>query len=156
MVGFRPTYLLIAVAALGLGAAAIADTDPKTVIADRQEVMKGFAKKTKIIKTYAEGEGDQAAALAAAKEIAETAPRLPSLFPRGSGTEVAGVVTHAKPEIWTDWDRFQGTATRLAGEANSLATAIAAGDRNATKDGLAATGRVGCGACHEIFRAPLE
>lgn len=155
MAGIRPTYLLLAATVLGLTAAA-ADTDPKTVIADRQAVMKGFAQKTKIIKAFADSDGDQAAALAAAREIAETAPRLPGLFPRGSGTEVAGVVTHAKPEIWTDWDRFQGTATRLAGEANSLATAIAAGDRSAAKEGLAATGRVGCGACHEIFRAPLE
>ena len=152
---FRSKRLLLAAAALGL-IAATGDLDPKTVIADRQATMKGFAAKVKLIKAYADGEGDQAAALDAARSIAETAPHIPSFFPPGTGTEVPGILTHAKPDIWSDRDRFEGTAARLAGEAHSLVAAIESGDRNASRDGLAATGRVGCGACHEIFRAPLE
>jgi cytochrome c556 len=155
MRGIQPKQLLLAAMALGLIAAA-GDPDPKTIIQDRQATMKGFAEKVKIIKAYADGEGDQAAALDAAKAIEATAPHIPSFFPSGTGTEVPGILTHAKPEIWTNRDRFEGTAARLAGEAHSLVVAITAGDRAASKEGLAATGRVGCGACHEIFRAPLE
>ena len=145
--------LLLAACAIGLMAAA--DIDPKTVITERQATMKGFAEKTKAIKAYADGSGDQAAALDAAKAIADTAPRIPSLFPAGTGPE-AGIPTHAKPEIWTDHERFEGTAQRLAGQAQSLVAAIQSGDPAAAKEGLAAVGRVGCGACHDSFRTPLN
>jgi cytochrome c556 len=145
--------LLLAAFAIGLMAAA--DIDPKAVITERQATMKGFAEKTKTIKAYADGGDDQAASLDAAKAIEDTAPRIPSLFPVGTGPE-AGVPTHAQPEIWADRERFEGTATRLAGQVQSLAAAIQSGDRAAAKEGLAAVGRVGCGACHDTFRAPLN
>ncbi len=145
--------LLLAACAIGLMAAA--DIDPKAVITDRQATMKGFAEKTKIIKAYADGSGDQAAALDAAKAIQDTAPRIPSFFPAGTGPE-AGIPTHAKPEIWADRERFEGTAARLAGQAQSLVAAIQSGDQAGAKEGLAAVGRVGCGACHDNFRAPLN
>jgi cytochrome c556 len=149
-----PKRLLLAAAALCLIAAG--DINPKTVITERQATMKGLGDKVKIIKAYADGEGDQAAALAAAKAIEETAPRIPSFFPPGTGPEVPGVKTHAKPEIWSDRERFEGTATRLVGQAHSLVGAIQSGDRDGTKEQLAAAGRVGCGACHETFRTPLQ
>jgi cytochrome c556 len=142
-------------AALAIGVMAAVDLDPKALITERQDTMKGFAAKTKLIKAYADGGDDQAAALAAAKAIADTAPRIPSFFPAGTGPE-AGVPTHAKPEIWTDRERFEGTAQRLAGQAQSLVAAIQSGDHAATKEGLAAVGRVGCGACHDDFRTPLN
>jgi len=145
--------LLLAACAIGLMAAA--DLDPKAVITDRQATMKGFAEKTKVIKAYADGTGDQAAALDAAKAIQDTAPRIPSFFPVGTGPE-AGVPTHAKAEIWADRERFEGTAQRLAGQAQSLVAAIQSGDQSGAKEGLAAVGRVGCGACHDNFRAPLN
>ncbi len=145
--------LLLAACAIGLMAADA--VDPKAIITDRQATMKGFAEKTKAIKAYADGGDDQAAALAAAQAIAETAPRIPSFFPAGTGPE-AGIPTHAKPEIWTDHEKFEGTAQRLAGQAQSLVAAIQSGDHAATKEGLAAVGRVGCGACHDGFRTPLN
>ena len=144
--------LLLAVFAIGLMAA---DADPKAIITERQATMKGFGEKTKVIKAYADGTGDQAAALDAAKAIAETAPRIPSFFPAGTGPE-AGIPTHAKPEIWADREKFEGTAQRLAGQVQSLVAAIQSGDQAATKEGLAAVGRVGCGACHDSFRTPLN
>jgi cytochrome c556 len=148
-----PHRLLLVACAIALMAADA--VDPKAIITERQATMKGLAEKTKAIKAYADGSGDQAAALDAAKAIAETAPRIPSLFPAGTGPE-AGVPTHAKPEIWTDHEKFEGTAQRLAGQAQSLVAAIQSGDPAATKEGLAAVGRVGCGACHDGFRTPLN
>jgi len=142
-------------AALAIGLMAAADIDPKTVITERQATMKGFAEKTKAIKAYADGGDDQTGALEAAEAIRDTAPRIPSFFPAGTGPE-AGVPTHAKLEIWADHDKFEGTAQRLAGQAQSLVAAIQSGDRAAVKDGLGAVGRVGCGACHDTFRMPLN
>jgi cytochrome c556 len=144
--------LLLAVLAIGLMAAGPAD--PTSVIKDRQATMKGLGDKVKAIKAYTDG-GDQAAALDAAKAIEDTAARIPSFFPAGTGPET-GVPMHAKPEIWTDRARFESDATQLDTQAHSLVAAIQAGNRDAAKEGLAATGKLGCGACHETFRTPLN
>ena len=146
--------LLLAAAALVLVAAG--DIDAKSVIADRQTTMKGFGDKVKLIKAYADGTGDQTAALDAAKAIEATAPRIPSFFPAGTGPEVPGSKTHAKPEIWTDHAHFEADAKQLGDQAHLLVAAIESGDRAGAKTQLAQTGKSGCGACHDGFRTPLE
>jgi cytochrome c556 len=118
-------------------AAAAADVPP--IVAERQGVMKGFGDKVKLIKAFADGEENGPAALEAAKSILETAPRVPSLFPAGTGlADLPGIKTHAKPEIWTDNERFRATAARLADASKVLAGAIRSGDRAAAAQDLAA------------------
>jgi cytochrome c556 len=152
-------YLALLIAAIGLtvGIAAAQAPDPAQIVTDRQEVMDGFAKKVKLIKGYADGADTAPAALEAAQAILATAQHLPTLFPAGTSlVDLPDAKTHAKPEIWTDNDRFKATAARLAGQSEALVAAIQRGDRGGTATELGAVGRVGCGACHEAFRAPLD
>ena len=149
--------LCLAATGLSLAVAAAEAPDPARIVADRQATMKGFAKKVRLIKSFADGEDNGPAALDAAREILETARHLPTLFPVGTSlADLPNIKTHAKPEIWTDNERFQATAARLAGQSEALVAAIDRGDRAGTATELGAVGRVGCGACHETFRAPLD
>ncbi|GGF16686.1 hypothetical protein GCM10011611_23070 [Aliidongia dinghuensis] len=154
----RPLPLFLGLAAFGLSLGlAWAAAEVPAVVAERQATMKGFANKVKLIKSFADGEDNGADALQAARDILATASHLPELFPAGTSlADLPGVKTHAKPEIWADNERFRATAVRLATQAQALAAAIERGDRPGTATELGAIGRVGCGACHEAFRAPLE
>ena len=158
MYGLSTRVLLaLTVAGLSIGIAAAEAPDPGKIVADRQATMKGFATKVRLIKSFADGEDNGPAALEAAQGILETAQRLPTLFPAGTSlADLPDIKTHAKPEIWTDNERFRATAARLAGQSEALVAAIQRGDRSGTATELGAVGRVGCGACHEAFRAPLE
>lgn len=142
---------------LAIGIAAAEAPDAAKIVADRQATMQGFAKKIRLIKGFADGDDTGPEALEAAQAILETAQRLPTLFPAGTSlADLPDIKTHAKPEIWADNDRFRATAARLAGQSEALAAAIQRGDRPGTATELGAVGRVGCGACHEAFRAPLD
>jgi len=66
------------------------------------------------------------------------------------------VKTHAKPEIWSDRAHFEADAKQLAEKARSLVAAVESGNRDATKQAFGATGKDGCGACHDAFRTKLE
>lgn len=151
------TLACLTAAGLSLGIALAQAPDAAAIVADRQATMQGFAKKVRLIKNFADGADNGPEALEAAQAILETAQRLPTLFPAGTSlADLPGVKTHAKPEIWSDNDRFRATADRLAGQSQALVTAIQRDDRTGTATELGAVGRVGCGACHEAFRAPLD
>ena len=144
-------------AGLSLGIAYAEAPDAAKIVGDRQAVMQGFAKKVRLIKNFADGADNGPAALEAAQAILGDAQRLPTLFPAGSSlADLPAIKTHAKPEIWSDNERFRATAGRLAGQSQALVEAIQRGDRPGTATELGALGRVGCGACHEVFRAPLD
>ena len=150
-------FLGLLAAGISIGVAAAEAPDFAKIVADRQATMGGFAKKVRLIKSFADGEDNGPAALEAAQAILETAQRLPTLFPAGTSlAELPGIKTHAKPEIWADNERFRATAARLASQSEALVAAIGRGDRAGTATELGAVGRVGCGACHEVFRAPLD
>jgi len=158
MQGFsvRTPACLVAVS-LAIGIAAAEVPDAAKIVADRQATMDGFAKKVRLIKGFADGADTGAEALEAAQAILETAQRLPTLFPDGTSlADLPDIKTHAKPDIWADNERFRATAARLAGQSEALVAAIQRGDRPGTATELGAVGRVGCGACHEAFRAPLD
>jgi cytochrome c556 len=147
----------LAAFAVSLGVAWAAAPDAAAIVAERQAAMQGFGKKIRVIKNFADGQDNGAAALEAAQQILATAQHLADLFPAGTSlADLPGIKTHAKPEIWSDSARFRGTADRLASQAQALAAAIERADRPGTATELGAVGRVGCGACHEAFRAPLD
>ena len=158
MHGFsRHALVCLAAGALAIGIAAAAAPEAEKIVTDRQATMDGFAKKVRLIKGFADGADTGAEALEAAQAILETAQRLPTLFPDGTSlADLPDIKTHAKPEIWADNERFRATAARLAGQSEALVAAIQRGDRSGTATELGAVGRVGCGACHEAFRAPLD
>lgn len=82
-------------------------------------------------------------------ELATTLSKLPyaGFIP---GTE-SGSDTKAKPEIWTEPDKFRAAAGKMQDEMVKLNTAAKAGNLDALK---AAAGEVGkaCKACHDTYR----
>ena len=88
----------------------------------------------------------------AAAENAEVATAMSKLPYAGfiPGTESGGD-TRAKPEIWTEPDKFRAAAGKMQDEMVKLNTAAKAGNLDALK---AAAGEVGkaCKACHDTYR----
>jgi cytochrome c556 len=95
---------------------------------------------------------DQAVVASNAQKAKALAGNLPSWFPKGSGPE-AGVKTGAKADIWRDPQGFAAAASRLQVETSKLAQFAQAGDMNAVKAQVRATGGA-CKNCHDKFRVP--
>ncbi len=91
------------------------------------------------------------AMLAAARTIAATAREQGKLFPAGTGPS-ASVKTDALPNIWKDKATFDGMMNRMIGETGKLVTVATAGNIDAIRAQVKATGGT-CGACHKQFRA---
>jgi cytochrome c556 len=95
---------------------------------------------------------DKAVITANATKIKAMAADLPSWFPKGSGPET-GLKTAAKAEIWTDAEGFAAAAAKLQEETVKLEQVTMAGDVDAIKAQVRATGGA-CKNCHDKFRAP--
>lgn len=93
---------------------------------------------------------DKAAIGVGAGKMKALGADLASWFPKGSGPE-AGVKTAAKAEIWTDAEGFAAAATKLQGETAKLADVATAGDMEAIKAQVRATGGA-CKICHDKYR----
>lgn len=116
----------------------------KTVVLKNLKVIKGYVK---------EGKGSSADVAKAATALAAAAPKIPALFPEGTGRpEVAAKMTRAKPEIWLDWDKFKAGAMALETEAKKLSKIAMTGDKGAIAAQFGAMGKNGCGGCHKPFR----
>lgn len=97
---------------------------------------------------------DKAAISSEAATVKTLADDLPTWFPKGSGPE-AGVKTAARPQIWTDAAGFAGAVAKLQAETGKLQEAALAGDLDAIKAQVRATGGA-CKACHDQYRAPEQ
>ena len=131
---------------------ATAPTTPggKAVIA-RQAHYKELNVSVRAINEQLRSETPDKAAIAAnAGKMKALGADLPSWFPKGSGPE-AGVKTAAKAEIWTDAEGFAAAATKLQAETAKLADVAAAGDMDAIKAQVRATGGA-CKTCHDKYR----
>lgn len=132
-------------AGLGLGITAVlAQSNP---IAERQQAMKALGAATREGAAMAKGESpfDATKAQAVFKTYADTAKKVPALFPDSSKT---GGETTASPKIWEDQAGFKAAFVKFESDA-------AAGANVASLDGFrtafgAATKN--CGACHEAYR----
>lgn len=146
--------------AIGLGLFVVAGTvsvfaqqdDKLAAIKARQDFMKAQGADAKAISDYSKGQGDQAKALAAINDLIARQPKISALFvPGTSATDFPGK-TNAKPELWTDTAKVQAIETALAAQEQKLLVAVQGGDKQAVADQLAATNKVGCGACHGAYR----
>lgn len=97
---------------------------------------------------------DKAALAAGGAAVNALAQALPSWFPKGSGPE-AGVKTAAKAEIWTDAAGFAAAVGKLQGETAKLQEVATAGDLDAIKAQVRATGAA-CKNCHDQYRQPEQ
>jgi cytochrome c556 len=130
--------------------------DKAAVIKERRALMKKQAEDLKAIQSYVSGETSQDTAIAKVTELLTLPPKITGLFPPGTSIVDFPQATHAKPEIWEHWDRFQDVPSALRRAELRLADAVKAGSKQDVLDELDTVGRVGCGACHTFFRAPLD
>ena len=152
--------------AVGLVAAALAlvpasgagvrAQDKSDVIKQRQALMKQQAADLKVIQNYVVGDTDRSTAIAKVTEMMTLPPQIVDLFPPGTSLADFPGQTHAKAEIWQQWERFQEVPPTLRRAEAHLADVIKNGSKQDVLDALDAVGRMGCGACHTYFRAPLD
>lgn len=118
----------------------------------RQDFMKAQGADVKAITDYSKGQGNQAAALTAANDLVARAPKIVALFvPGTSATDFPGK-SNAKPEIWTEMDKFKAIPVALQSEEVKLVDVVKSGTPQAVADQLGAMGKAGCGACHGPYR----
>ena len=156
--------LLAVGAALAIGAAASTEAlaiDNEQAIKDRQALMKALGKDLGAIRDYTQDKVDLAAAEAAGADLAARLPKIPDLFPKGSGPDDYPGKTNAKPAIWTEWDKFVAADKSAIAAVDALNTALKSGDKaavttafgNIGRDfwGTASSNPGACGACHGTF-----
>src|SRR5512135_1767344 len=95
---------------------------PAGPIRDRHELMEGIGKNAKII-NEALKKGDVSPVADAADKIQVSAGKITGLFPAGS----THPKSRAKPEIWSNWAKFEQNAKQLASDSGSLAAAAKSG-----------------------------
>ncbi|MDA0653439.1 MAG: cytochrome c [Proteobacteria bacterium] len=84
--------------------------------------------------------------------MASLAKRLPGMFPKGTSlTDMPGKA-YAKPEIWTQNNKFRGAANNLASWSKDLEKAAATGDKAKIAAAMRGFGKETCGNCHKTFR----
>ena len=137
---------IAALALCTVGAVALAQSD---VISTRRDAMKGNGAAMKAIKAVVEANGPAADVGAQAQKIADTAAKIPDLFPQGSDQ---GGETAAKIEIWQNWDDFKSKAGDLKMQADMLVSAAQGGDLATVRAQFEKVGGA-CGACHKAYKA---
>src|SRR5262249_39732310 len=77
--------------------------DDAAKIEERQTFMKAQSKDIGAVRAFTEDKGDLAAAQTAAADLVTRIPKIPDLFPKGTGMDAYEGKSFAKPAIWTDW-----------------------------------------------------
>lgn len=154
----RQKLLAVAVA-LVVPFVALAQAKPEEAIRARQSIMRVVALNFGPLGKMASGDAPFD------RKVFETnAARLEAIwamnpgqyFVPGTDKPVPGAkiatFTDAKPEIWSQQDKFKAAAERAGKEISALVHASRSGDEKAMR---AAAGEVGksCKACHDDFRA---
>jgi cytochrome c556 len=152
----KARVLGVAAAIVVAGAAGFAVAqDKEMVLKDRQATMKEQGKDVGAVKAYLDGKGDLAQATAGAANLTQTTKKIPQLFPAGTGGPSPDGDYVAKPEIWTDWNKFLDAQKTAAAKADALLVAVNAGDKNAIETAFNDLGKNGCGGCHTTFREKI-
>jgi cytochrome c556 len=146
-------FTLALSAALGLFIALPASAQfqkPEDAIKYRQSALTVMATHFGRIGAVVQGKAPyDAAATAANAQIVATLATLPfTAF--GEGTD-KGRENRAKPEIWTENDKFKAAAAKLSDAANALNAAAKTNNLDAIKTAFAETGKA-CKGCHDAYR----
>jgi cytochrome c556 len=145
----RKLMILTLAAGAILGAANMAHKSQaaEKVTEVREDGMKEMGKAAKAIKKLIDDNGDKAEIAAEAQKIVNNSAKIPTWFPKEAGLGEA-----AKPDIWEQWDKFEGNAKNLNTQASQLVAAAQNGsDMTAIQAQFMNTGKV-CGTCHETFK----
>lgn len=136
-------------AAGGYAIDAIAHMGATGVVKERMELMVSMGKAMKSLNAMVRGKTDldPDSFAGAARRIQKHSAEMIKMFPKGS----MQAPTEARPEIWTDWERFQALASSMEAEAGKLAAAGGSGDRKAIALQFRRVGKL-CSSCHKDFR----
>ncbi len=100
---------------------------------------------------FAKGDGEQPAALDAARNVVTLAKSIPAIFPPGSELTELPSKSGAAPTSWDDVDRFLDAQKHLVIETSKLLAAVNDGNKEAIGRQVETT-RKACSACHDQFR----
>jgi cytochrome c556 len=89
-----------------------------------------------------------------ARQVRNAASQMVDWFPAGSGPQ-PGVKTAARPEIWTQADKFKTAQTAFTVEAAKFQTVVNSGNVDAIRAEVPKLGGT-CKSCHENFRVPAS
>ncbi|HVY58729.1 MAG TPA: cytochrome c [Xanthobacteraceae bacterium] len=137
---------VLAVAAVAFGVTAvIAASDPITT---RQELMKANGREAKAGAAMAKGEApfDLGKAKAIFTTFADSAAKMPALFPENSKT---GHDTTVSPKVWENMSDVKARFQKFEEDARKAAAATK--DLETFKVNFQSVGK-SCGGCHEIYR----
>jgi len=155
-------FLVTKARVLGASAIVLAATagfalaqDKEAVLKERQATMKEQGKDVGAVKAYLDGKGDLAQAKTSADNLTQTTKKIPQLFPPGTGGPSPDGDYVAKPEIWTDWNKFLDAQKAAAAKADALLVAVNGGDKSAIEAAFNDLGKNGCGGCHTTFREKI-
>ncbi|HSL16823.1 MAG TPA: cytochrome c [Methylomirabilota bacterium] len=146
----RPKWAMTAlVLAAAVTAAAMTATE---AIQQRQKDMEGVRDGMMTLGAIAKKQQpfDAGVVQAAAAKIAGHLERAAELFPENSGS--GDVETWAKPEIWSDRERFDATMASSHQAAVDLQSVTEA---EAFPPALGALGNT-CKSCHDLYRLPKQ
>ena len=128
---------------------------PEEMIKIRKSGYRFMAWNMGKIKANLDGTFNKDQVIAAANLVAATANSgMGAPFGPGTDKDVAGEITHVKPEFFTQQDKVKEVALNYIKETNELAKVAATGDVAAIKEQFGKTGRA-CKACHDDFRKEL-
>jgi len=128
--------------------------DPAAVVKERQTVMRQQYRSLMTIKDFLDGKGEQAAAVAAADQLVQSVPKLPDLFPPGTGMAPPEGKFRPKPEVWTQGPKFLAVQKTVLDQVKVLDTAVKSGNKQ--QIATAFTTLNGCNACHDDFREKIQ
>ena len=147
---------VLGAAAIVVAATALAVAqDKETVLKEREATMKEQGKDIGAVKAYLDGKGDLTQAKTGAANLTQTTKKIPQLFPAGTGGTSPDGDYVAKPEIWTDWNKFLDAQKTAATKADALLVAVNSGDKTAIEAAFNDLGKNGCGGCHTTFREKI-
>src|ERR1700756_4560190 len=106
----------LAFSLVGLAGAAFTQ-DKETVVKNREALMKGQGKDLGSVKAYIDGKGAQAQAETGGANLTQSVKKIPDAFPPGTGGSNSDGTYAAKPEIWSEWNKFLEIQKNAAGKA---------------------------------------
>ena len=135
--------------------AAMTDAQKEALIKDRVDFMKAQAADNKAIGDYAKGMATKEQVTKAINDLIDRSAKIPDMFPAGTSSKEFPGKSYAKPDIWSDYDRFAGIAKTLHELATKEAELIKTGTPEDVGKAQAELGKNGCGGCHGPFREKL-
>lgn len=152
---FKCPVLAAAVAFAWIAAAGIATAqDVAKVVKERQDQMRQQARSWKAIKDYVDGKGDQTAAIAGADDLTRLVPKVPELFPPGTGAASPEGKYRPTPQVWSQWDKFLVANKTVVEQVGALDAVVKGGDKEQIATALAKLNF--CSACHDDFRETIK